>query len=208
MTHMYRVCGLIGLTLALVTTGCAMLYLVTPSGQVEWARYEQELREYEQWVANLPSLNVRIVNDASAEARIVLATGTTPPVPPVTISEFPPYFVFTDENDQSVVTTDSQDVRVEGGQTKTTGLKCGDVIGVSVMVPYDPDYGGWPYVLGLGLSVEPGTIALTGTGTAGSSDLARFIQPSADTVDCNSATLVITITQSATTTYAGTITIE
>jgi hypothetical protein len=194
-----------------LASGCGSLYGLTfmiPSVlSGEWGAYENAQREFDQQVANLPSATVQVVNPTSVAVDVTLEAGMNGPNPPVTISDYPPYWEHSGPSVE-LYPVDTQTATVAAGATQPISVKCGEVIGISVNAladsveaPYIPNYGQF------GLYISPGNVALRGLGTAGDGDWARFLRPAEDGLDCTAQTLDLTIEAADDGTIAGTLAI-
>jgi len=179
-----------------------------------WVTLMQQMEEYyralDAQIDALPSLAVRIVNEAGVTAHVELVSGITgPEMPDLDIFGNPagmePYLEQADFQQVSIVT----------GGTVTGTLKCGEVIGISVTASSGLETTDYYYsVESFGLYVSQGNVALSGIGSPPTADSfsgdilgnARFIRPTTDGVDCATQTLVICISNDDPPT--GTISVE
>ncbi len=161
---------------------------------VEAAAYQQRLSEWLKDADNWPQVSVRILNHTEAVANVYLiSAGLAPPAPAI--------LGYSGETDYYPVATRS--VLVDSNGTATGNLKCGEVLGISVKVPFDVDAASLGYTSyaddAYGLYFDPGNCVLSGAGvsqTAFSGDtftLVRYVRPAEDGLDCATQTLVITI---------------
>jgi hypothetical protein len=161
---------------------------------VEVAAYQQKLNEWLKDTDNWPQVSVRIVNHTDAVANVYLASaGRAPPAPAI--------LGYPGEADYYAVETPS--VLVNSNGTATGDLKCGEVLGFSINVPFDVDAASMGYTSytddAYGLYLSPGNCVLSGAGVspaAFSGDtftLVRYVRPAEDGLDCATQTLVITI---------------
>jgi hypothetical protein len=177
---------------------------ILPSA-AEWQQYEQDLAQFNDTVANLSAVAVRIVNDTDLVARVELTSAVEFPQLPGDETYIPD---FADETTWTPI--DTQTVLVAAHGTATGTLRCGTVLGLSASAPAQP--GGDTYSADAGpygLYFPEGNIALGGVGAAGEEDeeavfsgdvlnTVRFVRPADDGLDCTTGTLVLTITAPAT----------
>lgn len=158
---------------------------------------------FNELVESLPSLTVRIINNTTATARVELVSGLQGPE----ADFFGDFFGFDPLPSESLPLSeaDAQSVLVAPGGTANGQIKCGQVIGVAVIAPFDQpeiDFRSSQF----GLYLASGNVQLSGIGTAQEEGdpftgdlitLARFVQPEQDGIDCQSDVLVITIDTTA-----------
>ncbi len=178
----------------LVIGAGALTVLCGCPGLLEAAAYQQRLADWLKGTDNWPRVSVRIVNNTDAVASVYLASaGLGPPLP--AILSYP--------GDTAYVVAETRSVLVDARGTATGDLKCGEVLGMSVKVPFDVDTASLGYLSytgdTYGLYLEPGNSVLSGAGvgqTGFSGDtfaLVRYVRPAEDGLNCGTQTLVITI---------------
>lgn len=198
--HVLAVAAL-GVVVMMAVVGCSPFGAFEdflPSA-AELEAFEAELEAFNEKVALLPSISVRIINETSASASVELQAGVAQFVGPDTFFgvPFPGEELFL----QSV---DNTTAVVAANGTSTGSIKCGEVIGVSVSAPTDLpslNFGENAF----GLFIGGGNVSLSGIGAAGSSDftgdlvtMARFVRPEEEGIDCETGTLTIRIETLAT----------
>jgi hypothetical protein len=180
--------------------GLAGLGSLMPSAE-ELQQYEQDIAQFNDEVANLPALAVRIVNDTDLVARVDLTSAM--PFPELATDELVMPDFGADTPSLSLV--DTQTVIVAAHGTATGTLKCGDVLGISISDPLSLGGVEGTDTDAFGLYMPSGNIALRGFGQPAESSFrgdvlntTRFVRPAEDGLDCSTATLVLTIEAPAT----------
>lgn len=158
---------------------------------------ESEFQAFNELVENLPTVEVRIVNETTAAAHVEITAGITSFSDMFFAGPFPGEETF-------LQMVENATILVAPGGTVTGSIKCGEVIAVSVTAPADREVPGFGEDL-FGLFISSGNIVLSGTGTAGEEDFtgdlvttARFVRPDDGDLDCETGTLVIRVETLAT----------
>ncbi|MEW6252783.1 MAG: hypothetical protein AB1716_19275 [Planctomycetota bacterium] len=168
----------------------------------ELRAYEQQMIEFQQQQENLPLVHVRIVNNTSAAAVVMLNAGLTMPTPPgVSGLSFYP------EDESFSTPVDDRSVLVAAHGTATGTILCGETISIGVTAPLDSLLAGFGSYSSSSMPWGPGgNLALTGVGSVGEDPFtgavihtSRVVRPATDGLDCATGTLVITIQTAAST---------
>jgi len=173
----------------------------------EFLAYLDELRAFEEDVAALPDITIRIENLTSAIAYVELISAVEPP--PFPGEDFGGRVEGSGFGFEGPFLSgiDFDQLLIEPNGTVSGPVKCGEVIAVSAIVPADPaaDFFFGPGVDAFGLFISQGNVSFSGLGSPPEDDFtgdivegARFVQPAIDGINCESDTLVIRITTTAT----------
>lgn len=196
-----RAARLVSITIAVcltMTTGCVDVFcsIVGCPGYVpddsEYEAYEAAVAEFDQSVADAPDVPVRVVNETGVIVAInVHSTFVEPPC------------LYCDVPTDLYRRVDEIAALVEAGGTVMGTIKCGELLVVYSVAPYDTSI---PLSYGqqCGFSTLQGNVNFSGIGSSGETDVSgdvvastRCIRPADDGLDCENGTIVITIRELA-----------
>ncbi|MFQ5413771.1 MAG: hypothetical protein ACE5E6_04860 [Phycisphaerae bacterium] len=172
---------------------CALAACVGPFGDLlALVPSEEELAAFNERVAALPSVAVRIVNNTDVLASVKLEV-SMPGLESEVLGA-----VGGVAGADILNQIDSRELLISAGGAATGSIKCGETIGISARAPFDASGFGFTSS-GFGPFFEPGNIQFSGTGASDESftgdivSTVRLIRPAVDGIDCETATLVIQI---------------
>ena len=187
-----------GILLLCLLCGCGgssgLLGDLLPS-EAEVSAYEQEVAAFNDRVDALPSVDVRVVNETVAVAKVTFSVSMTGPQFPDPLGDF-----YGDLGEPSLLTPiDTPVILVTAGGTVTGKLKCGEVISISAIAP--ADHSGFDAYSNSG---DPfgtfGNIDLDGAGTVPDGTFSgdritttRILHPDADGLTCLGGSLEVRI---------------